>query len=145
MKLLSVVIASLLVGSPVRAQSPAEDGPALHRELHGVWCNSNDGGQTCWAYDEFFSDGRFEACGQTDDDRRAFRGTGHVTVHGSRMCYRVASASDNFWIRPGSRYCTDIVAIDAHTHRYRDIDTQAEFTLYRRPAYDKRCPATEPR
>lgn len=113
---------------------------ALQQALLGVWCNSNDGGRTCWAYDEFFEDGRFEACGRTEDDPRPFRGGGKVTVTGRRMCYEVTFASDNFWIRPGGRYCTDIVAIDGRMHRYRDIDTGAEFVLYRIPKAEKRCP-----
>ena len=57
------------------------------------------------------------------------------------MCYVVDTASDNFWLRPGARYCTDIVAIDRRTHRYRDIDTRAEFVLQRRPVAQRRCPS----
>jgi hypothetical protein len=59
------------------------------------------------------------------------------------MCYTVTFASPNFWLRPGGRYCTDILAIDERTHRYRDIDTQQEFTLYRVARDAKRC-ASEP-
>jgi hypothetical protein len=122
------------------AHAPLPTGDALHGALQGLWCNSNDGGRSCWAWDEFGADGRFEACGRTDDDPQPFRGAGTVSVSGRRMCYVVSAASDNFWLRPGQRYCTDIVAVDRHTHRYRDIDTGAEFTLYRRAAAEKRCP-----
>ena len=134
----SLVAAGL--ASCAAISEPAPVGPALHRALHGLWCNSHDGGASCWAWDRFHTDGRFEACGRTDDDPRPFFGAGRVTVEGRRMCYVVTAASDNFWLPPGARYCTDIVAIDDATHRYRDIDTGAEFTLYRRPAADKRCP-----
>jgi len=113
---------------------------ALQRALVGLWCNSEDGGRSCWAWDEFHADGRFEACGRTDDDLRPFRGSGRFSVQGQRMCYVVEAASGNFWLAPGQRYCTDIVAIDARSHRYRDIDTGAEFTLHRRDNRDKRCP-----
>ena len=119
--------------------SAAQDA-TLHRALLGLWCNSEDGGRSCWAWDEFHADGRFEACGRTEDDPRPFHGTGRVDISGARMCYTVTAASENFWLRPGQRYCTDIVAIDALTHRYRDLDTQAEFTLYRRAPGDKHCP-----
>ncbi len=145
MKRTVLILTSLLIGSMAPAQSPAFQGSALHRALEGVWCNSNDGGKTCWAYDEFFSTGVFVACGQTEDDQRAFRGSGRFEVQGSRMCYVVAAASENFWVKPGSRYCTDIISIDAHSHRYRDIDTGAEFTLYRRRLSDKACPPDEQR
>lgn len=127
------------IHGPAFARQPSVADAALHRALLGVWCNSNDGGRSCWAYDEFFDDGHFEACGRTDDDPRPFRGGGKVTVTGQRMCYEVTFASSNFWIRQGGRYCTDIVAIDERMHRYRDIDTKAEFVLYRVPKSEKRC------
>ncbi len=123
---------ALLVALPLQAAGAAA--------LTGLWCNSNDGGRSCWAWDRFDADGRFEACGRTDDDPRPFRGAGRYTLEGQRMCYVVERASDNFWLRPGARYCTDIVALDRRTHRYRDLDTGAEFTLYRRPLAARRCP-----
>lgn len=120
------------------ATLPAEAD--LQHALLGLWCNSNDGGRSCWAWDEFRADGRFEACGRTDDDPRPFRGAGRFGIEGRRMCYVVEAASANFWLRPGQRYCTDIVAIDERSHRYRDIDTGASFTLWRRDNRDRRCP-----
>ena len=110
--------------------------------LVGVWCNSSDAGATCWAYDEFRSDGSFTACGRTDDDPRPFIGEGRYTVEGARMCYLVTRASANFWLRPGARYCTDIVAMSPTAHRYRDLDTGAEFELARVAASSRRCDAT---
>ena len=137
---LACLLAVVLALPRVSAEPAATHGSALHRALEGVWCNSNDNGRTCWAYDTFLADGTFAACGKTDDDVRPFHGTGTASVEGRRMCYVVATASDNFWLRPGSRYCTDIIAIDERTHRYRDIDTGAESTLHRRDASAKRCP-----
>ena len=116
-------------------------GMALQQALEGLWCNSDDGGRSCWALDEFTPDGRILLCGRTDDDPRPFSATGEVTVEGPQMCYRVTLASPNFWLRPGQRYCTQILAIDARSHRYRDIDTLAEFTLFRRPLAQRQCPA----
>ncbi|WP_088286574.1 hypothetical protein [Ideonella sp. A 288] len=139
------VLALPVVHALALAQAPAPhgttlQGDALHRALEGLWCNTADQGRTCWAYDEFFADGRFEACGRTEDDPRGFFGAGVVSVSGQRMCYVVTRASANFWLAPGQRYCTDITAIDERMHRYRDIDTGAEFTLLRRPRSDKHCP-----
>jgi hypothetical protein len=136
-------LAALLVAlalAPATARSPMPEGAALQRALVGLWCNSHDGGATCWAWDEFTSDGRLRLCGRADGDPRPFHGSGRVTVEGRRMCYRVEAASDNFWLPPGQTYCTEIVAIDAHTHRYRDLDSGAEFTLHRRPAAARDCP-----
>ena len=121
------------------AAAPLE-GSALQRALEGLWCNSPDGGRTCWAYDVFTADGHFEACGRQEDERQPFKGTGRVSVEGRRMCYVVLTASTNFWLRPGQRYCTDILDIDASMHRYRDIDTGQEFVLWRRSPGPKACP-----
>jgi hypothetical protein len=106
--------------------------------LVGTWCNPDATG--CWAWDRFQADGRFEACGRTDDDPQPFRGSGSWVLQGQRMCYRVEQATPNFWLPPGQRYCTDIVALDAHQHRYRDLDTGAEFTLRRVPDEHRHCP-----
>jgi hypothetical protein len=136
-----VTFAAAIALAACSAAAPAPPGDAaLQRALHGSWCNSSDGGRSCWAWDEFDADGRFHACGRTDDDPRPFRGEGRFDVQGRRMCYVVETASENFWLKPGQRYCTDTVAIDRRTHRYRDIDSGAEFTLYRRDPHDRRCP-----
>lgn len=133
----SAVLAAGVLGG---CMTPPVQDAALQRALQGTWCNSNDGGRSCWAWDEFDANGRFSACGRTDDDPRPFAGTGRVTVSGRRMCYVVETASGSFWLQPGQRYCTDIVAIDGSRHRYRDIDSGAEFTLYRRERGERRCP-----
>lgn len=117
------------------------EGAALAQALQGVWCNSNDGGRSCWAYDTFHPDGRFEACGRTEADASAFHGGGPIDVQGRRMCYDVRFANAAFWLPVGSRYCTEIVAIDADRHDYRDLDTGQTFTLHRVPASARRCPA----
>lgn len=133
-------LAIILAAAPSLAQVPAPRGEALHRALEGVWCNSSDGGRTCWALDEFDGAGLFRACGRTEDDHRPFHGSGRVRVTGQRMCYTVTAASDNFWLSPGQAYCTEIVAINDQTHRYRDIDTGKEYTLYRLTSALQRCP-----
>lgn len=136
-------LAALLVAlalAPAAAHSPMPEGAALHRALEGLWCNSHDGGASCWAWDEFTPDGRLHLCGRADGDPRPFHGSGVVTVEGRRLCYRVEAASDNFWLPAGQTYCTEIVAIDRHAHRYRDLDSGAEFTLHRRPAAARDCP-----
>lgn len=119
-------------------------GEALHRALHGLWCNPTEDGRGCWAWDEFLPDGRLRACGIAEGDARPFFGEGLVRVDGQRLCYQVTAASANFWLPVGGRYCTDILALDAAHHRYRDIDTGAEFSLLRRPPGDRRCPEGAP-
>lgn len=108
-------------------------GPALAAALQGAWCNSEDGGRSCWAYDVFLPDGRLQACGRWPDDPQPFFGVGVVTISGDRMCYRVTEASANFWVRPGSQYCTRILAVSPQMHRYQDLDSGRIDTLTRVP------------
>ena len=143
--LAALALLAVLAPAPAAWASPPPDGAALQRALVGVWCNSADGGRNCWAWDAFRADGSFEACGRTEDDARPFWGRGRYGVEGRRMCYTVTAASANFWLPAGARYCTDIVALDARSHRYRDIDTGAEFTLHRRPPAQRRCPTSRTR
>ena len=126
--------------------STPQSVPALDRELSsallGVWCNSDDGGRTCWAFDEFDRSGHFQACGKHDDEALGFSGGGKFSVIGQRMCYVVDNATPNFWLGVGGIYCTDILSIGQERHRYRDIDSQQEFELIRVPLSRKLCPAT---
>lgn len=117
---------------------PQDD--ALARALRGAWCNSDDGGRTCWAYDHFRDDGTLRACGRHADEPVGFDGVGVVQVDGTRLCYRVTAATPNFWVRPGTRFCTDIVAIDAGSHRYQDPESGTLTTLTRVPVEQVRCP-----
>lgn len=114
---------------------------ALARALLGAWCNSSDGGRSCWAFDVFSEDGTLRACGQFPDETRAFDGMGRVSIAGDLMCYHVLQASENFWVRPGSSYCTRILGISGTAHTYQDLETGAPFTLTRVPIEAVTCPA----
>ena len=65
---------------------PLPEGPALQAALQGLWCNSEDGGRSCWAHDRFTPDGRLRMCGRAQDSRQAFDGLGEVETAGRRMC-----------------------------------------------------------
>ena len=136
---LGVLLPGLGLGGPGQAAELA--GPAMRAALLGSWCNSDDGGKTCWAHDEFFADGRFRACGKTPDDAVPFSGEGRFEVSGQRMCDRIERATDSFWIRPGTRFCTDILAIDERQHSYRDIESGQRFVLHRRESAQPICPS----
>jgi hypothetical protein len=134
---------SAVLGVVLAAQSASVGGNTLRTALLGVWCNSVDQGRSCWAYDVFMPDGRFRACGRNPDDGAYFEGSGTFEIVGQRMCYVVGQATDTFWVRPGSRFCTDITAIDARTHEYRDLESGERFVLYRHGA-PVACAAVRP-
>jgi hypothetical protein len=137
-----LVLFTVLSGCASRESVPSLD-EKLAQDLVGAWCNSNDGGKTCWAFDEFNSSGHFQACGKTEDELVGFAGGGRFTVNGQRMCYVLDTATPNFWLQAGSRYCTDILAIGPERHRYRDIDTKQEFELLRVAPSRKQCPPSQ--
>lgn len=112
---------------------------SLPEALVGLWCNASDGGRRCWAWDEFLPDGTLHMCGVQEGDPRPFSAVAAVSFSGRRMCYQVMEATDNFWIRPGQRYCTEIVVVEPHRHVYRDLDTGESFELLRKPASQKSC------
>ena len=135
------LVFAVLSGCATHQSVPARD-ERLAQQLVGVWCNSNDGGKTCWAFDEFSASGDFQACGKNEDELVGFAGAGRFSLSGQRMCYVVSSATSNFWLQPGARYCTDILSIGATSHRYRDIDTGEEYKLLRVLPSTKQCPPT---
>ena len=139
---LAMILLSACAGPQERAR-PLRDR-ALSAALLGAWCNSDDGGRSCWAYDQFFDDGTLRACGRQPDEREPFDGLGAVSIQGDVMCYVVRRATPNFWVRAGSRYCTRIVEISASTHVYEDIDSGTRHTLHRVPIPSVHCPSGGP-
>jgi hypothetical protein len=135
-----VLVAMLLIGCAVLPEGvqPPQD-KALARALVGAWCNSDDDGRTCWAYDVFSEDGTLRACGQFPDQKRPFDGAGRVSIAGSVMCYRVLNATENFWVKPGSTYCTRILEISSTAHTYQDLESGAKFKLLRVPNDAVKC------
>jgi hypothetical protein len=138
----NTLLCLLLLGG---CAAPEVVAPTLRAALIGVWCNSNDGGRSCWAWDEFTERGTLEMCGLQDGDRQPFKASAQVSFTGRRMCYRVVEATDNFWLRPGQDYCTEIVEVDPRSHVYRDLDTGQQFRLWRRPAGERQCPPSAAR
>lgn len=142
---IATLLATAALAAPAAALTPAPlpslQGEALARALEGAWCNSEDGGLTCWAYDVFSADGQLRACGRFPDDDEAFEGVGEVTVSGDRMCYRVLRASENFWLPPEGRYCSRITGISPQAHDYQDTATGPTIRLHRIPLTAVTCPA----
>jgi hypothetical protein len=120
------------------SQSTVPEGPALAQALLGVWCNSDDGGKTCWGYDEFLPGGVITACGRVEE--RVFSAAATYEIRGRFACFVVTESSDSFGLKPGHRFCSEMLHIDKDTQRHRDVESGEVTTLYRRPASSKRCP-----
>lgn len=122
----------------LNAQSRAPADGALKQALIGVWCGSDDGGKTCWGYDEFRSDGTVKSCLLPTGSSRAWTGTAKFEVKGSYSCMVVTESSDNT-MRPGDRFCTEVLEINSTLQRFRFTDTKDESILYRRKLSEMKC------
>lgn len=138
-----LLAATLAAGCAGPAGMRALQGAALQQALIGTWCNSVDGGQSCWALDFISADGRLRACGRQPDDGEPFDGSGTLQVDGDRLCYRVQQASESFWVRPGSLYCTRIVGVGPQQHVYEDLESKRRYTLTRVPPHQVTARARE--
>lgn len=126
---------------PACSQAPVPEGLVLAVSLRdGAWCNSEDNGKTCSAYDDFREDGTIAACGQFSDDRRPFSAQGTYEVKGRFTCFVVTEASETFGLKPGYKFCTESLKIDAKEHTYRDVETGEITTQYRVPKTAMKCP-----
>lgn len=67
--LVARVVPLLALLSACALTPPMPEGPALQAALQGLWCNSEDGGRSCWAHDRFTPDGRLRMCGRAPDSR----------------------------------------------------------------------------
>jgi hypothetical protein len=139
----TIIALSFLASAPVLAQTSLPSGQALSATLQdGVWCNSEDGGKTCAGFDEFHADGRLTSCGKFSFDRRPFTASGNYEVKGRAVCAVITEASANYAVRPGFRFCVEMLEVTRDRQRYRmTVGDKSEVqTLYRRPKAHKKCP-----
>jgi len=121
-----------------QAQAPV-DGDLIRALQDGVWCNSDDTGDTCWGYDEFLPGGLVRACGKDGEDSLPYRAEGRYEVRGRYVCFELTQATPNFGLKPGHKFCTEVLGIDAQTQRYRDLETDEVVVLFRRPKSAWKC------
>lgn len=138
---LTFLVSSLLISAAVCAQTSVPTGKTLSRTLQdGVWCNSEDGGKTCAGFDEFHADGRLTSCGKFSFDRRPFTAAGQYEVKGHTVCAVVTEASETYAVRPGHRFCVEMLEVTKDRQRFRMSESPEVQTLYRRPKASKKCP-----
>lgn len=138
----SVLPLLFVLAIPVAAQDSVPTNEALVRSLQdGVWCNSDDGGKTCTAFDEFHTNGRISACGKFAEDMRPFSAEATYEVRNRFVCMVVTEASETFALKPGFKFCTEVLQINSKVQRYRDLNSREIVTLYRRPKSAKKCPS----
>lgn len=111
----------------------------LDRALQGAWCNSDDGGKTCWGYD-IFERGNSKYCGAFPESGKAYAGTSKYEIRGNRICHTVASTSDEAILKVGELVCFIVLDIDADKQSFRSVDDLKIIKLYRDDAEKIQCP-----
>lgn len=129
-----------LIPMLTQAQAPLKDA-ALERALDGAWCNSDDGGKTCWGYD-LFDRGNLRSCGRFPETKQSFVGQSRYNVNGSRVCHVITHSSVPELLKPGEGFCVDVLQIDAKTQTFRDLDTNIDTVVYRVDRKSVKCPGT---
>ncbi len=126
----------------VSAGGKSLTGTTLEAALEGAWCNSEDGGSTCWGFDEFHK-GVGHACARVPGTNFIFSAKSTYVVEGSRVCHRVREISSGAPFVIGERMCFDVLEIDGAHQTFRDVETGEVATILRIPQEQVRCPGVD--
>ena len=131
--LLAFLIAPLAsMGAPLK-------GEALEKSLEGAWCNSDDGGKTCFGYDDF-SKGSMNSCGSVPETGALVTLQTAYEVRGNRVCHTATAVNKGSLVNIGDIFCVDVLDISRRSMRYRLLSGEM-ITVYRAPKMKLSCPA----
>ena len=85
----TIALMLMLVAMAALSQRSSSD-TELDQALQGAWCNSDDGGKSCWGYD-IFDKGKSRFCGRIPENGQVSAGTSTYSVDGTRVCHVVTS------------------------------------------------------
>jgi hypothetical protein len=136
----AVALMLLLVATSASSQRSPTD-TALVQALQGAWCNSDDGGKTCWGYD-IFDKGKSRFCGRFPENGQVSAGTSTYSVDGARVCHVVTSVGGDGEqpLKVGKRLCFRVLSIDSQQQTFRDEAAGTDTRIYRMRVEDVRCP-----
>jgi hypothetical protein len=112
----------------------------LDDSLQGAWCNSDDGGKTCWGFD-VFEPGTSRFCGRSPSDGQVMSGSSRYAISGNRICHMITSSNNASIFPIGERMCFVVLDIDASKQIFKSIEDDEENTTYRTRLDNVRCPA----
>jgi hypothetical protein len=102
--------------------------------LVGVWGNSDDGGKTFWAYDEYTADGKILSWGEIPEANINFK---IKTIYNLKKeegtyfnCLKIVSTSHPEMLPVGEKWCSTMVKIDSKEFHF--VNKQGKYrVLYR--------------
>jgi len=132
---------TLMLAATIASSQRTPGDSELDRALQGAWCNSDDGGKTCWGYD-IFSKGQSRFCGRLPENGQVSAGTSTYTIDGTRICHVVTSIGGDGEqpLKVGERMCFRILSIDSQQQTFLDETYGTETQVYRMRLDDVRCP-----
>jgi hypothetical protein len=142
MRITSLSFGATLLATALIAAAAVLRDEALEKALEGAWCNSFDGGKTCWGYDEF-SSGKITSCGRLPQTKNVFTAEARYEVKGTRVCSIVTAASRSFGLPVGERFCVEVLDINERAQRFRSLESGNVDTIFRVPRESVRCPKVE--
>jgi len=136
----SIALILVLLATNASSQRPPTN-TELDKALQGAWCNSDDGGKTCWGYD-IFEKGKSRFCGRFPESGQVSAGTSTYSVDGPRVCHVVTSTGGDGEqpLKVGERLCFRVLNIDSQQQTFRDESDGTETRIYRMRVEDVRCP-----
>ena len=138
----SLLVGILLLATSAGAWSAALLDGELDDALQGVWCISDDGGKSCWGFEQF-TRGFGSSCGRNPSTQAVMTAKWRYEVGGNTACAVVTEASATFPLKPGGRLCVVVLDIDDRTAQFRAVGSNETKTNYRVPRASMRCPGVE--
>lgn len=118
--------------------SVVPEDEAYRRELVGSWCASDDEGQTCWGYDNYYADGTFDSC-FSPESGIVIRLKGTYQITGRVECFEVQESEAEDSIPAGFRSCSELLEMNERLQRFRHMDTGKNGVAYRVSRQPGRC------
>ncbi|MBD1389682.1 hypothetical protein IC617_09595 [Neiella sp. HB171785] len=137
MKVVSALIISLLA----LVNAPAVAGQHIDpQKLVGIWGSSDDGGETFWGYDQYFTDGSTRSWGTVPQTNIRYEIEAFYNVKQKfdvSNCLTVTNSSHPELMPVGSSWCDEIIEVNDDQLTYRNTDGSL-VTLYRQHQLAKR-------
>ena len=113
----------------------------LDAALQGAWCNSDDGGKSCWGYDQF-NKGVSTSCGRLPGSNDLVSAQSRYSVSGNRVCHVVTETGPGSFLRKGERLCFDVLEINEKIQRFKDLESNDITVIYRVAREKAQCPGS---
>jgi len=96
-----------------------------------VWCVSEDGGKSCFAYDHIIDEVNAASCGILEGSINPFMMKATYSIHGNEICYEIRESSGRDALPVGDRFCAVILSTNKKQETYRFTDSDEVFTMYK--------------